>query len=303
VGTPLTVSATTLDGTPPAWPDGAALSAVPGSRSVLLSWPAATDASEPITYLVKRGTGVAVETTSTSQSFSGLQPDTAYEFEVRARDAAGNVGPALTASVRTEAGPTPVLTPPTCDGVEVARFPDVGPNYVHADNIGCAATLGLVLGWPDGDFRPLSPLTRAQLASILLRALDASGVTLTGEAGGFTDVAGSPHASAIRRLAAAGIVLGRSETVFDPNGLVTRGQVATMIDRASTELLVPYPEVDGSSFGDIAPPHADAIDRLAAAGILLGYDAATFGPNDPIVRGQAASVVMRWLEDQADRLD
>jgi hypothetical protein len=194
------------------------------------------------------------------------------------------------------------LDPPTCDGVEVARFPDVGANYVHADNIGCAATLGIVLGWPNGEFRPLVDLTRAQLASILLRALEASNVVLTEEAGAFTDIAGSPHETAIRRLAAAGIVLGRSSTVFDPNGLVTRGQVATMIDRASTELMVPYPEVEGPSFDDIAAPHADAIDRLNAAGILLGYDADTFGPNDPLLRGQSASVVMRWLEDQADRL-
>jgi hypothetical protein len=195
------------------------------------------------------------------------------------------------------------LDPPTCDGVEVARFPDVGRNYVHADNIGCAATYGIVLGYTDGDFRPLTNLTRAQLASILLRALEASNVTLTAEAGGFTDIAGSPHETAIRRLAAAGIVLGRSATVFDPNGLVTRGQVATMIDRTSTELMVAYPEVAGPRFGDIGAPHAGAIDRLSSAGILLGYDAARFGPNDPLLRGQSASVVMRWLGDQADRLD
>jgi 2',3'-cyclic-nucleotide 2'-phosphodiesterase len=194
-------------------------------------------------------------------------------------------------------------TPPSCEGVERARFPDVPSGYAHADAIGCAATLGLVRGWPNGEFRPLLELTRGQLSSILLRALEASGIELTDEAEGFADIEGSTHEVAIRKLAAAGIVLGRSSTEFAPLGSVTRGQLATMVDRASTQLLSGYPQVEGPRFSDTpGSPHAGAIDRLNAADIAFGYDGQRFGPNDAVNRGQSASFVTRWLSDQAERL-
>jgi hypothetical protein len=69
-------------------------------------------------------------------------------------------------------------------------------------------------------------------------------------------------------------------------------------------LLAAYPAVAGPRFDDTrGSTHAAAIDRLNAAGIANGYGGRRFGPNDSVQRGQAASFVTRWLEDQADRLD
>jgi hypothetical protein len=184
----------------------------------------------------------------------------------------------------------------------VPPFRDVPANYTHADPIRCSAGLGLVLG-NQGLFDPNGTLTRAQLASILLRALEASNVELSEQAGGFGDIEGSPHEVAIRKLAAAGVILGKSDRVFDPNGDVTRGQLMTMLDRASREFMAAYPAVSGPRFSDTpGSPHAAAIDRLNAAGIANGYGGGLFGPNDPVLRGQAAAFAVRWLEDQADRL-
>jgi len=55
-------------------------------------------------YRVYRG-GVQVGTTTALQYLdSGLQPQTTYGYEVRAYDAAGNVGPAASASATTPGG-------------------------------------------------------------------------------------------------------------------------------------------------------------------------------------------------------
>jgi hypothetical protein len=54
-------------------------------------------------------------------------------------------------------------------------FPDVSSSYAHANAIGCAAGLDLVLGKDDGRFDPQGTTTRAQLATILLRLLESSG--------------------------------------------------------------------------------------------------------------------------------
>jgi len=81
------------------------LSAAPASStSVQLSWTAATDNVVVAGYRVYRG-GVQIGTTAALQYLdSGLQPQTTYGYEVRAYDAAGNVGPAAAASATTPGG-------------------------------------------------------------------------------------------------------------------------------------------------------------------------------------------------------
>jgi hypothetical protein len=161
-----------------------------------------------------------------------------------------------------------------------------------------------VTGYVDGRFGPHHPLTRGQLASIIDRALTAAGVELPSGRSGFADVDGSVHREAIERLAAAGVLRGRTATQFDPQASVTRAQTASILDRASTAFLTAYPAVTGPRFADtIGPPHQASVDRLAAAGIVRGTapDGANFAPARPIRRDQTASLVVRWLEDQADR--
>jgi hypothetical protein len=199
----------------------------------------------------------------------------------------------------------PEPQPPTCaDAALVPPFPDVDPQSVHAGNIACSAGLGLVQGKADGTFDPRGHLTRGQTATILRRALDASGLVLPPAPSPFNDTAGSVHADAISRLAAAGIIQGRTATRFDPQGNVTRAQFASLLDRTSRELLAPYPDVSGPRFDDTADNvHAGAVDRLNAAGIIQGLAGGTsYGPQRSITRAQAASLFVRWLEDQADRL-
>jgi hypothetical protein len=199
----------------------------------------------------------------------------------------------------------PGVSPPSCDGVRPVRFPDVATSGVHADAIGCAARLGLVQGREDGRFAPMASLTRGQLASVVDRSLRASGVELPDTASPFVDTRGSVHADAIGRLAAAGIVRGVDGRRFEPQGPVSRAQVATMLDRASTRYLEPYPQVAGPRFPDtVGGPHQAAVDRLGAADVIRGLapDGSRFGPTRAIRRDQAAALVTRWLTDQAGRV-
>jgi hypothetical protein len=196
-------------------------------------------------------------------------------------------------------------TPPSCRASTSMVFPDVDRNDVHATNIGCAAALELVRGKEDGRFDPLGRLTRGQAASILARSLVASNVALpaVSGAGPFVDVAGDTHRTAIVQLAELGVVEGRTATTFEPGAPVTRGQLASLLERASRLQLAGYPPVDGPRFADIAGSvHQTAIDRLHAADIVAGLRGGTsFGPQRPVTRAQTASLVVRWLNDQHDR--
>jgi len=99
-----------VDTSPPTAPGRPVASGVT-ARTVNLSWPAATDNVGVTGYDVYSGTGssqtLVATSTTTSTTVSNLTPSTTYTFSVRARDAAGNVGPASpTVTVTTLTAPT-----------------------------------------------------------------------------------------------------------------------------------------------------------------------------------------------------
>jgi endo-1,4-beta-xylanase len=96
-----------VDPTPPSTPTGLTASGVT-SNSVNLSWTASTDNVGVTGYDIIRNGAVTNTVPGTSTTVTGLTPSTAYEFAVRARDAAGNTSANSTpVSVTTLAGPGP----------------------------------------------------------------------------------------------------------------------------------------------------------------------------------------------------
>ncbi len=85
---------------------------------------------------------------------------------------------------------------------------------------------------------------------------------------------------------------------FCPEANVTRGQMASFIDRAWA-----LPATGQDFFtDDETSTHEASINRVAAAGITLGCDASgtLFCPNDPVTREQMASFILRAAPTLAD---
>jgi endoglucanase Acf2/chitodextrinase len=76
--------------------------------SVKLTWDAATDDKGVKNYDVFRGTAKVTTVTGTTHTDTGLTPGTEYTYSVKARDTAGQVGPASgTVTVTTTGNPPP----------------------------------------------------------------------------------------------------------------------------------------------------------------------------------------------------
>ena len=122
------------------------------------------------------------------------------------------------------------------DDPDRIRFPDV-VGSTHALAVERLAQAGIVNGKEDGRFAPRDNVTREQSAAMLVRAVElVEGEQLPAPDSGFTDI-GPPHARDINAAHAAGIVLGRTETVFEPRNDVRREQIAAMVARSLTILL------------------------------------------------------------------
>jgi hypothetical protein len=162
---------------------------------------------------------------------------------------------------------------------------------VHEDSINRAAAAGIVVGRPGRRFEPAASLTRAQLATLLVRAFDLPPAT---RAFGFVDVApGSTHAENIERLAAAGITLGcdADGPRFCPDATATRAQMASLLGRAlglSPVDLEPPPEGDRRSQGpgerndDPDPDELDLSDSVFTPGSSITISGSGFAPNSSV---------------------
>jgi hypothetical protein len=133
---------------------------------------------------------------------------------------------------------TTVHAAAACEGAPRAPYVDVTDRDTHAGGIDCLHGLQVVLGRDVDVFEPRATLRRDQMASIVARAIRATGATLPdGSRDAFGDVAGNPHQAAIESLEAAGIVVGRGSGRYDPAGVVPRGQMTAFLVRAHDHVL------------------------------------------------------------------
>ena len=116
--------------------------------------------------------------------------------------------------------------------LDSAGLVDVEGTFAE-DAVNCLAHFGVTRGRTETTYDPGAPVSRWQMALFLSRAAGPAGVVLPANpADGFTDIAGWPEATraAVNQMAALGIMPGSSGTVFGPGLLVSRAEMASMLD-------------------------------------------------------------------------
>ena len=103
---------------------------------------------------------------------------------------------------------------------------------VHHYSINRLAHADVLVGRPGATFAPAEALTRAQMASVLVRAYELrSGRSLPADGDHFTDDGASVHQDSINKAASAGLALGVGPGRFVPHAEVTRAQMASFLAR------------------------------------------------------------------------
>lgn len=114
--------------------------------------------------------------------------------------------------------------------IEAPRFDDVGGP--HAPAIEQLAALGVVQGRGDRRYAPAKAVTRAQMATYIIRVAElVSTVTERPGTDRFDDDDGSVHERNINRAAAAGLAVGVSRDRYAPSRPVRRDQLASFLQR------------------------------------------------------------------------
>ncbi|MNH86849.1 Endoglucanase precursor [compost metagenome] len=131
------------------------------------------------------------------------------------------------------------LTPDISSG---SQFRDVSSSSSSAAYINAAAKAGIITGNTDGTFQPGSPITREQMAIMMVRALSSAGYNVTlgttpaQTLKGFKDSKKISSQDFVAKAYQEGIIQGTSTTTFEPKGNATRAQAAVMLKRVLTKL-------------------------------------------------------------------
>ncbi|TEB08363.1 Cellulosome-anchoring protein precursor [Pelotomaculum schinkii] len=172
----------------------------------------------------------------------------------------------------------------------VVSLNDIAGHWAE-DNIKQLVARDAITGYPDGSFKPDNNITRAEFATVLVKAFG-----LAPQSGKvFTDTGSHWAKDFIATAASYGIIKGYNDVAFGPDDLITREQMAVMIARAAQLAAVS----DGTPFGDAASISDWAKDAVAAAveaGIIQGYPDNTFKPQANATRAEAVTVIVNALK-------
>ena len=134
------------------------------------------------------------------------------------------------------------------------------------------------------------------VASCLSLAVSASAAnTVNRKAADFKDYnAKSWYAEAVSAAVDNGLLYGKSSTIIDPNGDMTRAEMAAIINRS----FGCYVKADISKYTDVAKSkwYYDDVAMAVQMGTYNGRSASSMAPDAPISRQEAMTVVARALE-------
>lgn len=169
-------------------------------------------------------------------------------------------------------------------------FPDVPKSSRFHDEIQYLVSKKIITGYTDGKFMPKKDVTRAEAAILIGRMLNYDG---TKRATTFKDV--GQNSSASGYVAAAtkeGIINGYPDGTYRPDAIITRGDMAAIVDRAfdlqfTSKFL--FSDVGENMRASIS------IRKIASAGITAGYPDGTFKPTGSVTREQFSAFLARGL--------
>ena len=134
-------------------------------------------------------------------------------------------------------------------------------------------------------------ITRAEFCALATRLYETVKGTAIAERVTFTDTTDEN----VEKMAALGVVTGTGDGAFDPGGLLTREQAATMLARLSDAVGAPLP-AGSPTFPDAASISSwasEAVGRVQAGGVMSGTDTGAFDPAGPYTREQSILTMLR----------
>ena len=203
----------------------------------------------------------------------------------------------------TRCGETKTESIPVVSVDVTQMFTDVTKNWAYP-GIQYCVTNGIMGGMGDGTFAPTGTTTRAQIVQILYNLEGTPAVSGTTP---FTDLTANWYKPAILWAYQNNVVAGKSPTTFDPEGPVTREQIAVILTQYMFHVLKmerTWTPADLSTFPDGAQVSGwakEAMQDAVALGLINGTKASDgvvyLDPQGSAARQQVATILMNFCQN------
>lgn len=182
-----------------------------------------------------------------------------------------------------------------CTGA-LAAFPDM-PAGEDGAVLQRAVDNGLISGFDDGTVQPHTPITRAQMATIMSRAMNA---TKAADLSAFVDVkAGDWYYDAMAKAVAMKAFKGDDKAQLNPNNTISRQEAMIVLSR-----IFCMPKADASALNGFSDANTVAswavaeVSKVAAGGYLEGVTALRAA--EPMTRLEFAQIMDKIVKQYID---
>jgi len=167
---------------------------------------------------------------------------------------------------------------------QAVGFRDVSPDSKYEKPVNLLVRKGILKGYPNHTFRPDNPVTRAEFAKIIVKALGLK-ADMDDRINKFYDLPADHWANPyVKGAVRNGLLKGTGETSFSPDQSITGAQLAAVLVRASN--IEPYEAIEGEKW-------YEGYVRRALENNLLFEG---FAPGRKVTRGQLAVSIKKLLE-------
>ncbi|MBI5700877.1 S-layer homology domain-containing protein [Candidatus Saganbacteria bacterium] len=176
--------------------------------------------------------------------------------------------------------------------LRLLNFADVPDGHWAKQPIEGSSTAGLVQGYPDGTFKPERVLTRAEIATLLVRA---KGKELTERPASsvFKDVKGDFWAAAyIKEAVDMGLVKGYPDGKFRPNKRLTKAEAITVLVRYDK---LPVSVAMENPYRDVKAKHwaAKYVQAAKDNGMLSYIEGDKLGLGNAVSRAESVEMMSK----------
>lgn len=182
------------------------------------------------------------------------------------------------------------------------KFSDVSQTFWAKDYIAELTGRGILTGFPDGNFRPNEPVTRAQFAALVASVFNKNKVR---KVINFRDVSTNFWAyEGVRDAYEMGFLEVGSSNDFNPNQSLTRVQILAALAKglnysvsSSTEKVLQY-YTDASA---ISTNYRSLVAAATEKGIVVNYpNTKTCNPNQVATRAEVAAILYQAMVSNGD---
>ena len=185
------------------------------------------------------------------------------------------------------------------------QFPDVPKNHWAASQIDILSDQGVIVGYPDGTFKPDDNVTRAEFASMAIKALGQEH-TKVAQPVNFSDIVPGYWAyDAIQKALYFDLISEGSGNLFRPDDNVSRGEATTVaVNALTTAEITPAKamEVLSNKYSDVKSLPKDFLIPAGKSEILNmivvapGQEKPALEPARPATRAEVAAILYNMRE-------